>query len=55
MRKLVLPAAICLIATGFSPAWSQGKPPPLGVELLLPDWVVGVVRFGVQASYGLAK
>ena len=32
MRKLVLPVAICLIATGFGPAWSQGKPPPLGVE-----------------------
>ncbi len=32
MRKLVLPVAICLIAAGPGPAWSQGKPPPLGVE-----------------------
>ncbi len=32
MRNPVLPIAICLLAWGQGPAWSQGKPPPLGAD-----------------------
>jgi S1-C subfamily serine protease len=32
MRQLMLSVATCLIVTGLGPAWSQGKPPPLGVD-----------------------